>query len=187
MLNSIYRFLTPSGSSAEAIDLPKVAVHDVETAPDKRPRTLKHLIKANHINHSVMYHNLEFHNHMNHILGSAYLLGASVDQLQHIFDVESKELEEWENSPAEITAQDWRKFLGDRHYQRAYVDFYEDELALKFNYDWKAVVEHYLFSGKEPLINGVVGGRTCPSVFNSQSVWLMQSSGPSSDPFGLCI
>jgi hypothetical protein len=96
---------------------------------------------------------------MPHLLGSAYLLGANVDQLQRIYDEESKELEEWKNSPAEISDGDWRDSLGDKRYQRAFVDFFEDELALKFGYDWKRVADEYLFTGKEPLINGLVGGR----------------------------
>lgn len=104
---------------------------------------------------------------MSHLLGSAYILGASVEQMQKIYDVESKDLEEWEDSPAEITDQDWRSFLGDKRYQRAYVDFYEDESALKFGYDWKRVVEEYLFSGKEPLIHGIIGGRTFSQIFLS--------------------
>lgn len=95
---------------------------------------------------------------MVHLLGSAYILGASVDQMQHIYDVESKELEDWKDSPAEINDKDWRNFLGDKKYQRAYVDFFEDELALKFNYDWKMLLEEYLFEGKEPLIHGIIGG-----------------------------
>jgi len=54
--------------------------------------------------------------------------------------------------------------LGDKRYQRAYVDFYEDELALKFGYDWEKVVEEYLFSGKQPLINGLIGGLGHPLI-----------------------
>jgi hypothetical protein len=100
---------------------------------------------------------------MPHLLGSAYLLGANVDQLQTIYDAESKELEEWKDSPGEISDGDWREYLGDRRYQRAFVDFFEDELALKFGYDWKRVAEEYLFTGKEPLVNGVVGGRKATS------------------------
>ena len=96
---------------------------------------------------------------MPHLLGSAYLLGADADQLQTIYDEESKELEAWKDSPGEISDNDWRDFLGDKKYQRAFVDFYEDELALKFNYDWKEVADEYLFSGEEPLIHGVVAGR----------------------------
>jgi hypothetical protein len=155
----VYKYLTTSTYSAQSIDLKSVEIHDVETAPEKRPRTLKHLLRANHVNHSILYHNLEYHNHMPHLLGSAYLLGANVDQLQEIYDNEAKELEEWKNSPAEISDADWRDFLGDKRYQRAYVDFFEDELALKFGYDWQRVAEEYLFSGKAPLINGLITGR----------------------------
>jgi hypothetical protein len=43
-------------------------------------------------------------------------------------------------------------------YQRAYVDFFEDELV-SHGYDWHKVVERYIFSGKEPLINCMVAGR----------------------------
>jgi hypothetical protein len=159
VVHRIYKYLTSSNYATHSIDLPSVALHDVETAPEKRPRTLKHLIRANHVNYSIIYHELHFHNHMAHLLGSAYLLGASVGQMQNIYDAESKELEPWHESPTEISDTDWRDFLGDRRYQRAFVDFFEDELALKFGYDWTKVVEEYAFSGKQPLVNGLIGGR----------------------------
>lgn len=141
------------------IDIPPVPVHDIETAPEKRPRTLKHLLKANHVNHSIIYHNLQFDNHTPHILCSAYWLGAEPHQLYHIYEVESKELEPWVPSPSEVLQEDWRDFLGDKRYQRAYVDFFEDALAMKHNYNWKKVVEEYMFGGDEPLVNGLIGGR----------------------------
>jgi hypothetical protein len=97
---------------------------------------------------------------MPHLLGSAYILGSNVDQLQAIYDEESRSLEPWPASPAEITDADWREYLGDKKYQRAYVDFFEDELALKFEYNWSKVVEEYLFNGDQPLINGLIAGRT---------------------------
>lgn len=164
IVNRVYKYFTPSSYASQSIEVPSVETHDVETAPEKRPRTLKHLIRANHANHSIIYHNLQYHNHMPHLLGSAYLFGASVDQMQHIYDEDSKELEEWHDSPAEISDADWRDFLGDKRYQRAYVDFYEDELALKFGYDWKGVADEYLFSGKQPLINGVIAGLGHPLI-----------------------
>lgn len=154
----VNRFVS-TANQTRTIDIPPVEVHNVETAPEKRPRTLKHLLRANHVNHAILYHDLEFHNHLPHILGSAYLLGANVQQLHKIYDVEAQELEPWRSSPAEIVEDDWRDFLGDRMYQRAYVDFFEDALALKHNYQWKGVVEEYLYSGKEPLVNSLVGGR----------------------------
>ena len=42
-------------------------------------------------------------------------------------------------------------------YQRAFVDFFEDQLVAK-RYDWKALLEEYMFEGGEPLINGLVSG-----------------------------
>jgi hypothetical protein len=160
IVNRFYRYITSFSTGGHAsIALPSVPIHDVETAPEKRPRTLKHLLKANHANYAIIYHNLEFNNHMPHILCSAYLLGADEHQLHHIYDAESKQLEEWPESPAEITEHDWRLFLGDRRYQRAYVDFFEDELALKHDYDWRTVAREFLFEGEKPLINCLISNR----------------------------
>lgn len=164
-LYNTYRYLTTWNSrSSKAINLPSVEIHDIETAPEKRPRTLKHLIKANHVNHSILYHNLQFHNHMPHILGSAYLMGATADQLHEIYDKDSKELDGWKDSPSEITSNDWQEYLGQKEYQRAYVDFFEDELALKFGYQWKTVVGEYLYAGTSPLINNLIAGLGHPLI-----------------------
>ncbi|KAF3769205.1 hypothetical protein M406DRAFT_327606 [Cryphonectria parasitica EP155] len=167
MLSYIYGRLV--GSSAhQAIHLEPVKVHTIESNPDKRPRTLKHLLRANHVNHSILYHSLHYHNHLPHILGSAYILGASIPQLHTIYDQESKELEPWPDSPEEITEDDWRDFLGQRSYQRAFVDFFEDQLATrKANYEWKKVVQDFMFAppdGGAPLINNVVAGLGHPLI-----------------------
>jgi hypothetical protein len=45
-------------------------------------------------------------------------------------------------------------------YQRAFVDFFEDQLVLK-RYNLQALLEEYLLEGKEPLVNCMVSGRTC--------------------------
>ncbi|CAG8952191.1 hypothetical protein HYFRA_00000931 [Hymenoscyphus fraxineus] len=164
LVNRVHKYLTATSDSGRSIDLEKVPIHDVETAAEKRPRTLKHLIKANHINYSILYHDFQYHNHLPHLLGSAYILGANHDQLQKIYDEESKELEEWKDSPTEITELDWQDYLGQKNYQRAYVDFFEDELALKHDYDWKKVAEEYLFQGKTPLINGLIAGLGHPLI-----------------------
>jgi hypothetical protein len=187
LVNRVHRYITTSNYAAQSIDLQSVEIHDVETAPEKRPRTLKHLIRANHVNHSIIYHNLQYNNHMPHLLGSAYLLGANVAQMQRIYDEESKELEDWKDSPAEISDADWRDFLGDKRYQRAYVDFFEDELALKFGYDWKRVAEEYLFTGKEPLIHGLIGGRESSKRTSRYYILISNDSWPPSDPPWLCI
>ena len=143
----------------KSIDLAPVEVHAIETAPEKRPRTLKHLLRANHANHSIFYHHLNFHNHMPHLLSSAYLLGASHHQLNRLYEKEAEELEPWTESPSEIVQSDWKDYRGMREYQRAFVDFFEDAVALRHAYDWKKVVNEYMFEGEEPLVNSLVCGR----------------------------
>ncbi|KAG7114750.1 hypothetical protein HYQ45_016500 [Verticillium longisporum] len=147
------RLVAGADDAPQAIDLPPVEVHNVETDPEKRARCLKHLIKANHVNHAIVYHHLQFDNHAAHILCSAYLLGASENQLHSMYETVSRELEPWQDSPAEVIEEDWQDFLGDKRYQRAYVDFFEDGLALQFNYDWKTLMAHYLLKGDQPLMN----------------------------------
>ncbi|ORY66296.1 uncharacterized protein BCR38DRAFT_456883 [Pseudomassariella vexata] len=154
----------PDKEKPRSINIPPVEIHNVETAPEKRPRTLKHLLRANHVNHSIIYHNLQFENHLPHALSSAYLLGADEKQLHNIYDVQAKFLEPWVPSPAEVTQNDWRDFLGDKHYQRAYVDFFEDCLVMNHNYNWKALVDEFMFHGDEPLVNGLIGGLGHPLI-----------------------
>ena len=156
-LPSIFKTKVP-----RVIDIAPVKTHNVEVEKDKRARSLKHLLKLNHASHSILYHDLEFHNHMPHILGSAYLLESRVDHLEKIYDKEAEQLEKWESSPGEISKHDWRDFLGDRRYQRAFVDFFEDELV-HYGYDWRKVVDEYLFQGKAPLVNNMVSGCRFPS------------------------
>ncbi|KAF2151393.1 hypothetical protein K461DRAFT_322645 [Myriangium duriaei CBS 260.36] len=149
--------------SSSAIALPSVTIHDIEENADKRARTLKHLLKANHINHSIIYHSLRYHNHCPHILGSGYILGATHEQLNKIYDEESKSLEPWRDAPGEISKEDWRDFLGKREYQRAFVDFFEDRLA-QHGYDWKDTLNEYLFEGEQPLVNNLVCGLAHPLI-----------------------
>ncbi|CRK14195.1 hypothetical protein BN1708_017237 [Verticillium longisporum] len=78
------RLVAGADDAPQAIELPPVEVHNVETDAEKRARCLKHLIKANHVNHAIVYHNLQFDNHAAQILCSAYLLGASENQLHSL-------------------------------------------------------------------------------------------------------
>lgn len=151
-----------TGGRPDFVDIPSVKIHNVETAPEKAPRTVKHLLRANHVNHSILYHHLQFHNHLPHIVCSAYLLGGDERHLHRVYDAESAQLDEWVASPQEITRNDWRDFLGDRRYQRAYVDFFEDVLVWKHSYDWKKLMNDFLFEGELPLVNALFGGRRSP-------------------------
>jgi hypothetical protein len=64
---SLPSFLRGGEGTYLSVDLPSVEIHDIETAAEKRPRTLKHLLKANHANYAIIYHNLTFHNHTPHV------------------------------------------------------------------------------------------------------------------------
>lgn len=77
---SVPRFL--GGNPGTVIDLKSVDIHHVETQHEKRARTLKHLLKLNHANHSIVYHHLQFHNHMPHVRASllTYMLMAELIQ-----------------------------------------------------------------------------------------------------------
>ena len=173
----IYRWLTtPSGSSNYTITLRSVPIHDRETTAVKRPRTLKHLLKANHSNYAIYFNSLKFHNHLPHHLGSSYLLGASVDQLHTIYVDEGKSLEPWDDAPSNITENEWRSFLGRKEYQRAYVDFFEDELALNHDYRWRDVVGVFLFEGKAPLVHALCGERMSATFILYITKQLMQLS-----------
>ncbi|KAL2829758.1 hypothetical protein BDW59DRAFT_33871 [Aspergillus cavernicola] len=127
---------------------------EIDTAHGKRARALKHLLKLNHANYAILYNERKFHNHAPHALSSAFLLGADADHLNTLYESELKDLDAWADSPGEISTYDWRDYLGRREYQRAFVDFFEDELV-RHSYDWKKVVFTYLFSGKEPLFNAL--------------------------------
>jgi hypothetical protein len=145
MLSSLLSYVGLSGGSG--VNIQSVEIHDIETASDKAGRRLKHLLKLNHAEHSILYNHRRFHNHSPHILGSAYLLKASADHLNNVYEDISKHdnLEPWEDSPSEIAEHDYRDQLGQREYQRAWVDFFEDQLV-ESGYDWKAVVNKYLFA-----------------------------------------
>ena len=83
-----------NGFRVGSIKLPNPQIHDIEERPEKRARTLKHLLKANHINHSVIYNEATVSQPSPpHILASAYIFGADSDELNHIYEAESKHLE----------------------------------------------------------------------------------------------
>lgn len=157
-----FSFLSGLGGGS-GIRLPKPTIHAIEQRPEKRARTLKHLLKANHINHSVIYNELQFHNHTPHALGSAYILGADSDDLNTVYEAESKHLEPWRDSPGEISLHDWRDYLGKKEYQRAFVDFFEDQLV-RHGYDWHSLLNEFLLQGKEPLINSLIAGLGHPLI-----------------------
>lgn len=59
--------------------------------------------------------------------------------------------------PAFLQRGSVRRLIAAR-YQRAFVDYFEDQLV-QYGYDWKQLVHDYMFEGKEPLINSMISGR----------------------------
>ncbi|KAL2814987.1 hypothetical protein BJX63DRAFT_391059 [Aspergillus granulosus] len=151
---NILRSLLPF-TERSLFPLPSLEIIEIDTAHSKQARALKHLLKLNHVNYAILWNGRKFHNHAPHSLCSYFLLGANADQLNHLYEVELKQLDPWVDAPGEISTFDWRDFLGKREYQRAFVDFFEDELV-RHSYDWKKVVFNYLFSGQEPLVNSLM-------------------------------
>jgi hypothetical protein len=43
-------------------------------------------------------------------------MGVPSEHLQALYDEDSIELDAWEDSPQEITRDDWRDYLGDKSY-----------------------------------------------------------------------
>ncbi|KAK9390793.1 hypothetical protein V1515DRAFT_591578 [Lipomyces mesembrius] len=134
------------------------------SGPQDSYRKLHQLLRANHTTYAVLYNHRRFHNHLPHLLGSAYLLGANAKQLVDLYELESKVLEPWkEDSPAEVTADDWRNFYGQRVYQRGYKDYFDDEV-MQASYDWKRVVSKYLLADDATLLSGLIGGLAHPLI-----------------------
>ena len=106
------------------------------------------------------------------ILGSAYLFGSKPDHLNDIYeDAASNEGHEpWVDSPGEIALHDYREYLGKKAYQRAWVDFFEDQLVLE-GYEWKKVVQKFLFErgkkgspNEEPMFSCLTAGLGHPLI-----------------------
>lgn len=164
-MTGIFNFVAGSAAKSENTPAPELTVavkelpvHDIDIDPSRRGRAIRNLLKANHVNHAVVYKNLELNNTNAHCMSAAYILGANEKHLNTIYDEQTKDLDPWTDSPAEVIDEDWRDFLGDRNYQRAFLDFYEDKLVLKYSYDWKQELAEVLTEGDEPLINCLMGG-----------------------------
>ncbi|KZL80657.1 mgs207 protein [Colletotrichum incanum] len=147
--------------------LDPVPAHQLPEQNDPASRKLSELLHRNHTAHAVLRNpRLLLHNHLPHALGSSYLLGATEAQLEKIYATESKSLVAADDDklPREkITTDNWREFLGSKELTSAYADFFDDEVA-KHGGDWMSVVEEYMFTGPQPVINGFSGGLGHPFI-----------------------
>lgn len=134
------------------------------------------------------------------MLGSAYLLGYPCEKLIEMYQNESPQLKSLNDGLIRtgITKDNWRQFLGKKkytftfipsrnkltietRYTAAYTTFFDQELANTQN-DWKELVNEYLFTPPQPLINGFIGGRKPSPLPNhpNQKLTTVQSATHSS-------
>jgi len=103
-------------------------------------------------------------------------MNASSEHLQKLYDVDSTTLEKWDPSPEEITQHDWTSYLGRKEYQRAFLDFFEDQ-NVEYGYHWKDMVHDILFTGPHPIFTSLTSGLGHPLIhlayaFELESPWL---------------
>ncbi|EXJ66450.1 uncharacterized protein A1O5_10602 [Cladophialophora psammophila CBS 110553] len=168
--------MTTTISDSEAVRLPlptkkaelePAPIYDVYKLSDERTKTLRKLLEKGHVTVAPLRNpQLILHSHLPHLLGSAYGLGADSEQLTKTYEHDIQTLVRIDETFVrgdKITKENWRQFLGNKEYTVAYVDFFDDEVR-KNGGDWEKVVQEYLYSGAEPLINGFCGGLAHPFI-----------------------
>lgn len=122
--------------------------------PTSQSLTKTHqLLRANHSNYQVKFNNRKFHNHLAHILGAGYFLGATPDHLTAVYEEDIKDLVEWqEDSPEELDMSTYLHHLGDVRYERGFFDLFQEEVTDVASFDWKAVANE-VFSYTEGVPN----------------------------------
>lgn len=114
--------------------------------PQSRKK-LTQLLLANHHNYSLLYADARAaQNTLAHALVSLYYLGASAAQLYAAYEQLIRPLAEWqEDSPQEVTLEDWQDFIGDKDYVRGFFDFYREKIQDDSSgMEWKATAHHFL-------------------------------------------
>ncbi|KAJ5177170.1 uncharacterized protein N7482_003047 [Penicillium canariense] len=167
-------------------ELDPVPILDGSVSPEEGNK-LEELLEEGHATTAPLRNpKLIFHNHLPHVLGSAYALGANIDQLDELYEHEIKGLvhsDDVEMPGDSITPPKWRDFLNRKSHTVEYVKFFDEEIR-SHNNDWKPVLEKYLFTDEEPLINGFVGGLGHPFIHLAYA-WELQSSTVASEALSL--
>ncbi|KAL3488541.1 hypothetical protein BJX62DRAFT_239895 [Aspergillus germanicus] len=154
---------------------------------DERADTLRRLLDKGHTSVAPLREpKLILHSHLPHLLGSAYFLRASAQQLEELYEHEITTLREIDDTfilGSALSRDNWRQFLGQKPYTVAYVQYFDRELEHS-NGDWKKVLRDYLFPGPEPLINGFCGGLGHPFIHLAYA-WELQSPAVATEALSL--
>lgn len=130
---------------------------------------LSQLLRANHLFYATLFNNRKFHNHTPHALISAYFLGATPEMLTRIYEEVSEDSAKWEeDSPAEVTDDDWFEFIGNKDYERGFHNFFHEKITEGSTFNWQAVVQEFLVK-PDPhvaklMMEGLVGGLLHPLI-----------------------
>lgn len=96
---------------------------------------------------------------------SAYYLGATPQQLNEVYESQADVLDQWqEDSPDEVTDQDWRQLRGKKEYTSAWKDYITDKVSEVSADDWASVARSYLYEKKDNLFVGLYGGLVHPLI-----------------------
>ncbi|KAL4888644.1 hypothetical protein BDV59DRAFT_210987 [Aspergillus ambiguus] len=175
----------PQSSSLQ--NLEPAFILDVTATLDERGCTVRKLLDNAHLAVAPLREpKLILHSHLPHLLGSAYFLGASREQLEKLYTHEISTLVHVDETfirGGAIDRSSWREFLAQKPYTVAYVEFFDGEVK-RNDGNWKEVLEHYLFYGKEPLINGFIGGLAHPFIHLAYA-WELQSASVATEALSL--
>ncbi|KAL3441845.1 hypothetical protein BJX65DRAFT_321979 [Aspergillus insuetus] len=154
---------------------------------DERADALRRLLDKGHTSVAPLREpKLILHSHLPHLLGSAYFLGASAQQVEELYEHEITMLREIDDTfimGSALSTSNWTQFLGQKPYTVAYVQYFDRELE-RNNGDWKTLLREYLFPGPEPLINGFCGGLGHPFIHLAYA-WELQSPAIATEALSL--
>lgn len=114
--------------------------------------------------YQVLFHELAFHNHNAHHLGTLFFLGATDKQMEKAYEAMKAEVDPYDPSPEPITLSNWRKFIGNKHFCKSYADFFHEQLKSSDERWEKKMMEFLLDNKEQPLINSVISGLVHPLI-----------------------
>lgn len=142
--------------------------HGIGPRPESREK-LNQLLKANNRLYGVLFNNRKFHNHLPHLVISAYYLGATPKQLVELFEHESESLTPWEeDSPSVLTNDDLTDHFGDKQYERGFFDYFTDRLEVETKKEWYDPAREFLVD--KGLQKGLFGGLLHPLIHMGYAV-----------------
>lgn len=137
---------------------------------------LHQLLRANHLFNATLFNQRRFHNHTVHILASAYFLGATAETLYEIYESQNNSVAKWkEDSPAEVTDEDWYELMGNKAYERGFFDYFQEKISDTKAFDWRDVVESFLVCKDAPkglMTTAMVSGLLHPIIHLGYAVEL---------------